>query len=75
MSIGGNVVRTTNDLDETLVLNMFKQGNISTKIAKILHVHPNKIAAILKKNNIVIAIAIVFCLLVITILSKSILST
>lgn len=53
MSIGGNVVRTTNDLDEPLVLNMFKQGNTSTKIAKILHVHPDKIAAILKKNNII----------------------
>lgn len=52
MSIGGNVVRTTNDLDEILVLNLFKQGNTSTKIAKILHVNPYKIAAILKNNNI-----------------------
>jgi group I intron endonuclease len=56
MSIGGNVVRTTNDLDETLVLNMFKQGNTSTKIAKILHVNPYKIATILKKNNIIYGI-------------------
>lgn len=56
MSIGGNVVRTTNDLDETLVLNLFKQGNTSTKIAKILHVNPYKIAAILKKNNIIYGI-------------------
>ena len=56
MSIGSNIVRTTNDLDETLVLNMFNQGNTSTKIAKILSVHPTKIAAILKKNNVIYGI-------------------
>lgn len=56
MSIGGNVVRTTNALDETLVLEMFKQGKTSCKIAKELHVHPYKIAAILNKNNIVYGI-------------------
>ena len=56
MSIGGNVVRTTNDLDENIILDMFKAGQTSCSIAKKLHVHPYKIATILKKHNIIYGI-------------------
>lgn len=52
MSIGGCVNRVQKELDENLVLSMFKEGIPSFKIAKILHVHPYSIAGILKKNNI-----------------------
>ena len=53
MSIGGNVVRTTKELDENLVLKMFNSGIGSYKIAKLLHVHPYKTAEVLKKYNII----------------------
>ena len=53
MSIGGNVVRTTKELDENLVLNMFNSGIGSYEIAKLLHVHPYKTAKVLKKHNII----------------------
>lgn len=53
MSIGGNVVRTTKELDENQVIDMFNSGIGSYNIAKILHVHPYRTAEILKKHNIV----------------------
>jgi len=53
MSIGGNVVRTTKELDEEQIIAMFHSGMTSCKIAKLLHVHPYKIAEILKKHNMV----------------------
>lgn len=53
MSIGGNVVRTTKELDESLVLNMFNSGIGSYEIAKLLHVHPYRTAEVLKKHHIV----------------------
>lgn len=56
MSTGGNVTRTTRNLDENKVLEMFNSGKTSCTIAKELHVHPYKIAAILKKHNIVYGI-------------------
>ena len=52
MSIGGNVVRTTKELDENLVLKMFNSGIGSYEIAKLLHVHPYRTAEILKKHHI-----------------------
>ena len=53
MSIGGHVVRTTKELDENLVLNMFNSGIGSYEIAKLLHVHPYRTAEVLKKHNII----------------------
>lgn len=53
MSVGGNVVRTTKELDESLVLKMFNSGIGSYEIAKILHVHPYRTAEILKKHHII----------------------
>lgn len=52
MSIGGNVVRTTKELDEETVLKMFNSGIGSYKIAKLLHVHPYRTAEVLKKYHI-----------------------
>lgn len=56
MSIGGNVTRTTRNLDEQEVLDKFNNGQTSCSIAKELHVHPYKVSAILKKYNIVYGI-------------------
>lgn len=53
MSVGGNVVRTTKELDENLVLKMFDSGIGSYEIAKLLHVHPYRTAEVLKKYHIV----------------------
>lgn len=53
MSVGGNVVRTTKELDENLVLKMFNSGIGSYEIAKLLHVHPYRTAEVLKKQNII----------------------
>lgn len=53
MSVGGNVVRTTKELDENLVLKMFNSGIGSYEIAKLLHVHPYRTAEVLKKHNII----------------------
>lgn len=53
MSIGGNVVRTTKELDEGLVIKMFNSGIGSYEIAKLLHVHPYRTAEILKKHHII----------------------
>lgn len=52
ISIGGNVVRTTKELNEYKVLQMFNSGITCCKIAKLLHVHPYRITEILKKHNI-----------------------
>ena len=56
MSVGGNVVRTTKELDEEQVLAMFNSGIGSYEIAKLLHVHPYKTAEVLKKHHIVYGI-------------------
>lgn len=53
MSIGGNVVRTTKELDEDKILQIFNSGIGSYEIAKLLHVHPYRTAEILKKHNII----------------------
>ena len=53
ISIGGNVVRTTKELDENEVLQMFNSGIGSYKIAKLLHVHPYRTTEILKRHNII----------------------
>ena len=53
MSVGGNVVRTTKELDENLVLKMFNSGIGSYEIAKLLQVHPYRTAEVLKKHHIV----------------------
>ena len=52
MSVGGNVVRTTKELDESLVISLFNSGIGSYNIAKMLHVHPYRTAEVLKKHNI-----------------------
>lgn len=52
ISIGGNVVRTTKELDEEKVLSMFHLGIGSYEIAKQLHVHPYRTAEVLKKHHI-----------------------
>ena len=49
MSIGGNVIRTTKELDKDLIINMFNSGIPAYKIAKIL---PN-ITSLLKRSNII----------------------
>lgn len=56
ISTGGNVTRTSSDLDESVILEMFKQGISGFNIAKILHVGIPKITSILKKYNIVYGI-------------------
>lgn len=56
MSIGGNVVRTTKELDEKQVIAMFNSGKGSWQVAKELHVHPYRTAEILKRHNIVYGI-------------------
>lgn len=56
MSKGGNVTRTTRELDEQYILNEFNNGKTSCQLAKELHVHPYKIATVLKKYNIVYGI-------------------
>lgn len=52
MSVGGNSVRATKELDENQVLNLFNSGTVAFKIAKILHVAVPRITEILKRNNI-----------------------
>lgn len=56
MSIGGNVVRTTKELDENQVIEMFNSGIGTYKIAKLLHVQPYRTAEVLKRHNIVYGI-------------------
>lgn len=52
ISIGGNVVRTTKELDELDIISKFNSGVAAFKIAKDLHVATSKITTILKKYNI-----------------------
>lgn len=56
MSVGGNVVRTTKELDEDKVLALFNSGIGTYNIAKMLHVHPCRTAEILKKHHIIYGI-------------------
>lgn len=53
ISTGGNVTRTSSDLDEVKVLNMFYQGISGYNIAKQLHVGIPKVTSILKKYNVI----------------------
>jgi len=54
MSIGGNyTVKPAKELDEQEVISMFNSGIGAYNLAKLLHVHPYRVAAILKKHNIV----------------------
>lgn len=52
MSIGGCVNRKPTQIDKDLVLRLFKEGNSSSSIAKIIHTSPYNISNILKENNI-----------------------
>lgn len=52
MSIGGNVVRVTKELDIDEIMDMFNSGVAAFNIAKKLHVATSKITAILKQKNI-----------------------
>lgn len=52
MSIGGNVTRTTRELDVNNIIKMFNSGVPAYKIANILHVATSKITTILKTSNI-----------------------
>lgn len=53
MSIGGNVTRTTIELDKELILSMFNSGIPAYKIAKIVHTGVPNITKLLKDNNII----------------------
>ena len=52
MSIGGNVIRTTKELDTNKVLELFNSGIPAFKIAKILHTGVPNITKLLKDLNI-----------------------
>lgn len=53
MSIGGNVTRTTIELDKELILSMFNSGIPAYKIAKIIHTGIPNVTKLLKDNNII----------------------
>ena len=53
MSIGGNVIRTTKELNKDLIINMFNSGIPAYKIAKILHTGVPNITNLLKESNII----------------------
>ena len=53
MSIGGNVIRTTKELNKDLVISMFNSGIPAYKIAKILHIGIPNITNLLKESNII----------------------
>lgn len=53
MSIGGNVIRTTKELNKNLIISMFNSGIPAYKIAKILHTGVPNITNLLKESNIV----------------------
>ena len=53
MSIGGNVIRTTKELNKNLVISMFNSGIPAYKIAKILHTSIPNITNLLKESNII----------------------
>lgn len=52
ISIGGNVVRTTKELNEKKIIKLFNSGIPAYKIAKMEKVGVPKITAILKEYNI-----------------------
>ena len=52
MSLGGNVNRKPTQIDEELVLKLFKEGNSAQKIKTLLHTDSHNISMILKKYNI-----------------------
>ena len=52
MSKGGNVTRTTKELDNSIIIELFNSGISAYKIAKILHVGIPNITAIFKEYNI-----------------------
>ena len=52
MSLGGNVNRKPTQIDEELVLKLFKEGNSAQKIKTLLHTDSQNISMILKKHNI-----------------------
>ena len=56
ISIGGNVIRTTKELNKDLVISMFNSGIPAYKIAKILHTGVPNITNLLKKSNIIYGI-------------------
>lgn len=56
MSIGGNVIRTTKELNKDLVISMFNSGIPAYKIAKILHTGVPNITNLLKESNIIYGI-------------------
>ena len=53
MSLGGNVNTKPTQIDENLVLKLFKEDKSAQKITKILHTNAYNISNILKKHNIV----------------------
>lgn len=53
MSLGGNVNRKPTQIDEDLVLKLFKEGNSAQQITKILHTNSYNISNVLKKHNVV----------------------
>lgn len=52
MSLGGNVNRKPTQIDEDLVLKLFKGGNSAQQITKILHTNSYNISNVLKKHNV-----------------------
>ena len=53
MSLGGHVNRKPTQIDENLVLKLFKEGKSAHEITKLLHTNAYNISNILKKHNIV----------------------
>lgn len=52
MSIGGNVTRTTTELNKELILSMFNSGIPAYKIANLIHTGVPNITKLLRDNNI-----------------------
>lgn len=52
ISIGGNVIRTTKELDKNVILELFNSGIPAFKIAKLLHTGVPNITNLLKSLNI-----------------------
>lgn len=58
ISIGGNVVRTTKELDRSLIIEMFNSGIPAYKIASLLHVGVPNITKLLKESNIIYGVGL-----------------
>lgn len=52
ISIGGNIIRTTKELDKNLIINMFNSGIPAYKIAKALHTGVPNITNLLRESSI-----------------------